>query len=211
MELKATNHAEVAGVDQQMDDDLWPLDAVDAKKARFPEDGVVLDFAGSNFVNVDNFAYGSVARYLQLHRGRCCFPPNLGGHTCKHGYRHSEHGTAMSWDDALRLSMSHFQHKSYNLFTCNCYSYVANCLNRLSYSGSMGWNVINVSALILVKGQWVDSMSIVRSFFPFVAVTCLGMGMVGWAFLVGLASFSLLLIGWFLLGTYCSKTLVECD
>lgn len=30
------------------------------------EDGVVLDFAGPNFVCVDNFAFGAVARYFQI-------------------------------------------------------------------------------------------------------------------------------------------------
>ena len=30
------------------------------------EDGVILDFAGPNFVCVDNFTFGSVTRYLQL-------------------------------------------------------------------------------------------------------------------------------------------------
>ncbi|XP_025815238.1 protein REVERSION-TO-ETHYLENE SENSITIVITY1 isoform X2 [Panicum hallii] len=73
--------------------ELWPLGEIDPKRARFPccivwtplpvvswlapyighvgicqEDGAVLDFAGSNLVSVDNFAYGSVARYLQLDR-----------------------------------------------------------------------------------------------------------------------------------------------
>ncbi|XP_058080316.1 protein REVERSION-TO-ETHYLENE SENSITIVITY1 isoform X2 [Magnolia sinica] len=181
------------------------------KWIRQREDGAVLDFAGSNFVSVDNFAFGSVARYLQLDREECCFPPNLGEHRCRHGYRHAEHGTAISWDDALRSSMQHFQHKTYNLFTCNCNSFVANCLNRLAYGGSLGWNVINAGALILLKGRWVDGMSVIRSFFPFVAVVCLGVSMVGWAFLIGLASFSLLLVGWFLLGTYCIKSLIECD
>jgi hypothetical protein len=73
--------------------DLWSLDEIDPKRARFPccivwtplpvvswlapyighvgicqEDGAILDFAGSNLVSMDNFAYGSVARYLQLDR-----------------------------------------------------------------------------------------------------------------------------------------------
>lgn len=30
------------------------------------EDGVILDFAGPNFVCVDNFAFGVVARYLHI-------------------------------------------------------------------------------------------------------------------------------------------------
>ncbi|XP_077224190.1 protein REVERSION-TO-ETHYLENE SENSITIVITY1-like isoform X2 [Tasmannia lanceolata] len=175
------------------------------------EDGTILDFSGSNFVNVDDFAFGAVARYIQLDREKGCFPPNLGSHTCKHGYKHSEHGTAITWDDALLLSMHHFQHKSYNLFTCNCYAFVANCLNRISYGGSMGWNIIDVAAMIMFKGRWVDRMSMFRSFFPFVAVVCLGIGMAGSAFLMGLTFFSFLLIGWFLLGTYCVKNLIECD
>lgn len=32
------------------------------------EDGVILDFAGPNFVCVDNFAFGAVARYIQIDR-----------------------------------------------------------------------------------------------------------------------------------------------
>lgn len=32
------------------------------------EDGVILDFAGPNFVCVDNFAFGAVARYIQINK-----------------------------------------------------------------------------------------------------------------------------------------------
>ncbi|XWS70256.1 hypothetical protein CRYUN_Cryun03dG0033000 [Craigia yunnanensis] len=162
------------------------------------------------FVNVEDFAFGAAARYLQLDREKCCFPPNLAGHTCKHGYQHAEYGTAVTWDDALRSTVRHFEYKSYNLFTCNSHSFVAKCFNRLCYGGSMDWNVITVAALILFKGHWVDRMSIIRSFLPFTVVLCLGLVLVGWPFLVGLFSFSLLLMGWFLLGTYCVKTLLEC-
>lgn len=67
----------------------WRL--IDAERARFPycivwtplpvlswfvpfighigicrEDGVILDFAGPNFVCVDNFAFGAPTRYVQL-------------------------------------------------------------------------------------------------------------------------------------------------
>ena len=73
--------------------DLWPLDEIDPTIAKFPcclvwiplpvvswlapfmghvgicrEDGTILDFSGSNFVNIDDFAFGAVARYLQLDR-----------------------------------------------------------------------------------------------------------------------------------------------
>ncbi|GMY28860.1 protein REVERSION-TO-ETHYLENE SENSITIVITY1 isoform X1 [Fagus crenata] len=235
MELTVAYDAEHTSSTQRIQHEFWPLDEVDSKKAKFPccivwtplpvvswlapfighvgicmEDGSVLDFAGSNFVNVDDFAFGAVARYLQLDREQCCFPPNIAGHTCKHGYMHTEYGTSITWDDALRSSMRNFENKSYNLFTCNSHSFVANCLNRLCYSGSMSWNMINVAALILFEGHWVDSMSIVRSFLPFIVVLCFGFFIVGWPTLIGLLSFSLLLLGWFFIGTYCVKNLVEC-
>lgn len=34
------------------------------------EDGVILDFAGPNFVCVDNFAFGAVARYIQINKDK---------------------------------------------------------------------------------------------------------------------------------------------
>ncbi|KAI5667078.1 hypothetical protein M9H77_16931 [Catharanthus roseus] len=185
---------------QNIHHELWPLGDIDPKNAKFPcclvwaplpvvswlapfighvgicrEDGVVLDFSGSNPVNVDNFAFAPVARYIQLDR---------------------------KYDDALHSNMRQFEHRSYNLFTCNCHSFAANCVNRLSYGGgSMEWNMINVAALILFKGQWIDWYSALRSFLPFVIVMCLGIVMVGWPFLIGMLSFSLLLLGWFLMET----------
>ncbi|CAL8996111.1 unnamed protein product, partial [Prunus brigantina] len=199
MEVKEAYDVEHMRSTQSIQHELWPLDEIDPKKAKFPcclvwtplpivswlapfighvgicrEDGAILDFAGSNFVNADDFAFGAVARYLQLDRTQCCFAANLGGHTCKSGYKHAEFGTAITWDDALQSSSRYFEHKTYNLFTCNCHSFVANCLNRIFYGGSMSWNMINVAGLVLLKGQWVDAMSVLRSFLPFLLVLSLG-------------------------------------
>lgn len=235
MELKASDiEIEDGKFSRRKKHDLWPLDELDPKKARFPccivwtplpiiswlapyighigicrEDGAILDFAGSNFVNIENFTYGPVARYLQLDRNQCCFPANLSSHSCQQPYRHAELGTAISWDQALNISAQQYQHKCYNLFTCNCHSFVANCLNRLGYNGHLRWNLLNLAAMVLWKGRWVDGMSVFHSFFPFAVVFCIGILMAGWPFLIGLASFSFLLIGWFILGTYCLKGLLD--
>ncbi|CAO2166138.1 unnamed protein product [Urochloa humidicola] len=211
MELKADFDDENASSNNGLQE-LWPLGEIDPKKARFPfcivwtplpvvswlapyighvgicqEDGAILDFAGSNL---------------------CCFPVNLAAHVCGKSYNHSEVGAAISWDDALQSGMRRFQHKFYNLFTCNCHSFVANCLNRIAYKGSMEWNVLNVAALVWFHGQWVDKMSVVRSFLPFLTVTCIGILMAGWSFLIGMAAFSALLIGWFIFTVYCFKGFV---
>lgn len=93
MEPKEAYDIERMTSTQNIQHELWPLDEIDPKKAKFPccivwtplpvvswlapfighvgicrEDGDILDFSGSNFVNVDDFAFGPVARYLQIDR-----------------------------------------------------------------------------------------------------------------------------------------------
>lgn len=87
------NSEENKSIAQGIKGELWPLDEIDPKNAKFPcclvwtpllvvswlaplfghvglckEDGAVIDFSGSSFVNVNDFAYGAVAKYLQLDR-----------------------------------------------------------------------------------------------------------------------------------------------
>lgn len=90
---QAVYDVELASSTKSIKHELWPLDAIDPVQAKFPcclvwtplpvvswlapfighvgicrEDGVILDFAGSNFANTNDFAFGPVARYLQLDR-----------------------------------------------------------------------------------------------------------------------------------------------
>ncbi|XP_059438079.1 protein RTE1-HOMOLOG [Corylus avellana] len=125
------------------------------------EDGVILDFAGPNFVCVDNFAFGSVTRYLQLSNEKCRISPHPSSYNSEDGYTQDDaEKDLLTWDDALRRSTQDFQHRSYNLFTCNCHSFVANNLNRLGFH-SGGWNVVNLAALIFLKGRWVSTASMI--------------------------------------------------
>lgn len=99
MELNASYNIEESCSKQKMlEHELWPLDPIDPKNAKFPcclvwnpfpvvswlapfighvgicrEDGTVLDFSGSYCVNVDDFAFGPVARYLELDRRQVLF------------------------------------------------------------------------------------------------------------------------------------------
>lgn len=120
-----------------------------------------------------------------------------------------EYGREISpWDYALHKGTQEFQHHSYNLFTCNCHSFVANNLNRLGFH-SGGWNVVNLAALVFFKGQWVSKGAVVRSLLPFGVVFVLGLLFGGSTFLIFWAFFIFLLAGWFLLGTYCFKDLIQ--
>ena len=115
----------------------------------------------------------------------------------------------MTWDEALRKSTQEFQHRSYDLFTCNCHSFVANNLNRMRYSGHGNWNVVTLAAYLFLKATWVGKGAIVRSFLPFFVVLCLGLTFGDATFLMALAALSVALVGWFVIGTYCFKDLIR--
>ncbi|KAL6986905.1 hypothetical protein U1Q18_012670 [Sarracenia purpurea var. burkii] len=175
------------------------------------EDGIILDFAGPNFVCVDNFTFGAVARYIQINKEKyCCLCPHPASKRNEEGYNIQDEGLGdlLTWDEALLKGTQEFQHRSYNLFTCNCHSFVANNLNRLGFE-SGGWNVVNLAALIFLKGRWVNKASMLRSYLPFVLVFGLGLTVGGWNFIIFLAFFTFLLVGWFLLGTYCFRNLIQ--
>ncbi|KAM0975335.1 hypothetical protein ACFX13_018669 [Malus domestica] len=163
------------------------------------EDGVILDFAGPNFVCVDNFAFGAATRYIQISKEKCCAIPDPSEYLSEDQYGQNERGSDIkTWDDALRKGTQEFQHRAYNLFTCNCHSFVANNLNRLGFR-SGGWNVVNLAALIFLKGQWVSTAAVVQSLLPFLITFCLGVALAGSTFLKYLGFFTALLVGWFLL------------
>lgn len=121
----------------------------------------------------------------------------------------TEPGGGMTWDDALRKSTQEFQHRSYSLFTCNCHSFVANNLNRLMYCGHEGWNVVNIAAFIFLKGTWVRRASLLQTYIPFLVVFGIGVFLGTTKFLLGVLAFTVALIGWFLIGTYCFKNLIQ--
>lgn len=83
---------------EMMEGGFSQIHSIDPRRARFPcsvvwsplpviswfipfighigicrEDGVILDFAGPNFVCVDNFAFGAATRYLQIPKEKVAF------------------------------------------------------------------------------------------------------------------------------------------
>nr|XP_024401639.1 protein REVERSION-TO-ETHYLENE SENSITIVITY1-like isoform X2 [Physcomitrium patens]PNR35799.1 hypothetical protein PHYPA_021649 [Physcomitrium patens] len=172
------------------------------------EDGVILDFAGN--INVDNLAFGSCAKYVRLSPNNCCFPHPQYGHTCKVADKHAAAGMAYSWDDAISRSVQVFGRKSYNFFTCNCHSFVANCMNRMAYGGHTNWNLVDVLLLALVQGEFVDFTGFLRGYVPFVAIMTLGLFMADWVYFFFWAGFATLLLGWFIYGTYVFGGYIDC-
>ena len=140
---------------------------------------------------------------------QCCFPGPFSTHSCNAEASHSLREPGQSWDAALRITIRTYQHTTYNIFTCNCHSFVGSCLNRLAYEGRDNWNIVDLVLLVLLKGKWVSVSAIVYAFAPFTFVLCLGLYMVGWSYVVGWLLLTCLLAGWFLFGTYIYKGLVS--
>ncbi|XP_023749104.1 protein RTE1-HOMOLOG isoform X2 [Lactuca sativa] len=177
------------------------------------EDGVILDFAGPNFVCVDNFTFGAVTRYIQISKDKQCsitsHPATM--YRSEEEYKLVESGRNQhehTWDDFLRKSTQEYQHHTYNILTCNCHSFVANNLNRLEFQGG-GWNVVNVAIMIFMKGKWVSVKSMIQSYLPFVIIFFVGIIFGGVSFVWFLGLFAFVLVGWYLLGTYCFKNLIK--
>ncbi|XP_047317215.1 protein RTE1-HOMOLOG-like [Impatiens glandulifera] len=172
------------------------------------EDGVILDFAGPSFVSIDNFAFGAVSRYVQLSRDKCSILTQIDKDTVMEEGEEESGRSLLTWDSALRKSTQEYQHRSYNILTCNCHSFVANNLNRLGFQGG-GWNIVNVAALVLLKGQWVNTWSMIGSLLPFFVLFIVGITFGGWSFFTLFAAFVFILAGWFLLGTCCFTDLIQ--
>ncbi|VVB05303.1 unnamed protein product [Arabis nemorensis] len=175
------------------------------------EDGVILDFAGPNFVCVDNFAFGAVARYIQINKEKessISSGSRMFDGESRYDEQEDTHEKEPTWDDALRKGIQEYQHHSYNIFTCNCHSFVANNLNRLAVR-SGGWNVVNLAALVFLKGRWVTKTAMVKSLLPTVIIYALGILLGGWTFIVSCSILAVLLTGWFIMATYCFKNLIQ--
>ncbi|KAI7731112.1 hypothetical protein M8C21_011348 [Ambrosia artemisiifolia] len=173
------------------------------------EDGVILDFAGPNFVCVDNFTFGSVARYVQINKEKFSMNKSEEEYSlAESGRNQNQNQNQSTWDSALRKSTQEYQHRTYNILTCNCHSFVAHNLNRMEFEGG-GWNVVNVAALILLRGRWIRTASMIQTYAPFVIIFLAGITFGGVHFLSFLAFFAFVLVGWYLLGTYCFKNFIQ--
>ncbi|RLN40439.1 protein RTE1-HOMOLOG [Panicum miliaceum] len=57
--------------------------------------------------------------------------------------------------------------------------------------------------------RWVSTASVVKTFLPFAVVLSIGTLLGSMTFLIGIVAFAAVMTGWFLVGTYCIKGLVE--
>ncbi|XWS33814.1 hypothetical protein CRYUN_Cryun22dG0115100 [Craigia yunnanensis] len=143
------------------------------------EDGVILDFAGPNFVCVGNFTFRAVVCFIQINKDKeCCISPHSSAFKGDQEYQHDDPWReTLTWNDALRKSTSEFQHRSYSLFTCNCHSfcskqpeqYVSNL--GLALGGTTYLSFLALFASLLVG--WFLWYLLFQEFDPFCSISTL--------------------------------------
>jgi len=109
-------------------------------------EGVVHDYAGSNFVGVDDFAFGDPHKYVELE-------PNLNGD---------------SWNECIRKADDKYSEESYNIIKNNDHSYVAEVLNAAKYKGRTNWGIFDVWKLTVIKSKYINLRYIIRAYSGFI-------------------------------------------
>eukprot|EP00826_Nyctotherus_ovalis_P048129 TRINITY_DN5635_c0_g2_i6.p1 TRINITY_DN5635_c0_g2~~TRINITY_DN5635_c0_g2_i6.p1 ORF type:complete len:194 (-),score=38.17 TRINITY_DN5635_c0_g2_i6:185-766(-) len=111
--------------------------------------GVIHDFAGSYFISVDDFAFGSTHKYYQLDI--------------------SDEQRA-EYDRAIREADDNYREQAHNLCCNNCHSHVADVLERLNYKNGKSFNMVSVWWMLTSKGKYVSCKYAVLTYLPSCAI-----------------------------------------
>ena len=108
--------------------------------------GVIHDFAGSFFVNVDDFAFGKPTKYIPLDL------------TEKEKYE---------YDRAIEKGDNKYNMEEHNLCINNCHSHVAYVLNQFKYKGKSNYTMVHVWWLLIRKSKYVSFCSFIKTYLGF--------------------------------------------
>ena len=117
--------------------------------------GIIHDFAGSYYVGIDNFAFGSPTKYIMLN------PNEL---------------ERNEWDNAIEKGDEKFNLENHNLFCNNCHSHCAFVLNVLNYKNKNNYNMVSIWWMLITRSKYISFFSFVKTylgFFIFISLTFL--------------------------------------
>ncbi|KAM7310407.1 transmembrane protein 222 [Ixodes scapularis] len=116
--------------------------------------GIIRDFAGPYYVSEDHMAFGRPTRYWPLNPSKA-------------------RDGVQGWDRAVAQASDEYKGRMHNLFCDNCHSHVAKALNNMNYGGRSNWNMVKVAFLMLIRGKFVSTWGLIRTWLPFLIVICL--------------------------------------
>jgi hypothetical protein len=118
-------------------------------------------------------------------------------------WRPDDRMLAQGWDQYLAASADLYGQRMYNLLTDNCHSLVVQFLRSIQYGGSSSWDMVKLAAVVFLKAKYVSWAALLQTWLPFLVIMPLGIYFGGSPFLYGYAGLVVVLVGWFLLYTYC--------
>ena len=120
-------------------------------------DGKIHDFAGPYFVSVDDMAFGEPTKYIPLKLDE----QNI--------------DRLEEWIEAGDEKFSKMNH---NLFCNNCHSHCAHILNLMKYQGSIGWNMIHIWWMFMIKSKYVSFGRFIITYIGFFILMMIILGMI---------------------------------
>lgn len=106
-------------------------------------DGIIHDFAGPYYISIDDFAFGSTKKYLQLDIS----PEEL-----------------PKWNEAVLAADRCYRQRMHNICCDNCHSHVARALNNFKYKGRANYTMVDVWWMLIVKGKYVSFWAAVYTY-----------------------------------------------
>lgn len=122
--------------------------------------GVIMDFAGPYTISVDRLSFAKPFLYLPLDPSLVA--RKLEGQT-----------PAAAWDAGVDAGCEEYCGRMHNICCDNCHSHVARCLNEMRYMGRSNWGMVEVGALVILKGKWVSPYHALCVWLPWLIVVAI--------------------------------------
>jgi len=114
--------------------------------------GIIHDFAGSEYVSINDMAFGNPYKYIPLK------PTDE---------------EISRWDSCIEKTDAKFRQMDHNLITNNCHSHCADALSRIRYKGFTEYNMIYIWLYFLIYSKYVSYTHILKNYLGFVLIIVL--------------------------------------
>ena len=109
-------------------------------------EGIIHDFAGSFYVNIDEMSFGKPTKYYQLDL---------------------DDREKYEYDKAIEKGDLKYNQERHNLFWNNCHSHVAFVLNQIKYKGKSNYNMVDIWWILILKGKYISLSAFIKTYIGF--------------------------------------------
>ncbi len=122
-----------------------------------PSNGAIHDFAGPYFIGIDNFAFGSTQKYVQLH---------------------IDGDKIASFNQSLEQADRTYKNRMHNICCDNCHSHVARVLNNYAYMGRTNWTMVDVWWMCISQSKYVSWGAVIKTYIGWIVIVLFTLAMV---------------------------------